>query len=293
MPDDMSEDPVLQQLIAWGHEQVAVRALLLTSTRARPDAVLDALSDYDVIAAVPNVQPFFEDRRWLAHFGEVLALYRDPIRTLVGFERFAYITQYAHGHLKIDFTIMQAGLLRQAADAPGLRDELDAGFRVLLDKDGLTAGLPQPTRRAYLLTPPSHAEYRELVELFLHESTYVARNLWRDELLPARYSFDHVMKGELMRRMLEWRAGTVQGWMHRPGVLGKGLERRTPPDLWAALEYTYVGADEDENWAALFNLMALFMQVGETVGSALGCPYPSQQHRRVVAYLQSVRALPR
>lgn len=291
MPDN-PDDPVIRQFIAWGQTQEAVRALLLTSTRARPDALLDPFSDYDIIVAVSDIQPFFEDRRWLAYFGEVLALYRDPIQSILGFERFAYITQYAQDRLKIDFTILQADLLRHAADVPGLRDELDAGYRVLLDKDGLTAALPAPTYRAYLPAPPTQAEYLELVEVFLHEATYVAKNLWRDELLPAGYSFDHIMKGELLRRMLEWRVGTTCGWQV-PGVLGKGLKGRTPPDLWTVLESTYVGAGDAENWQALFELMALFTRVGNEVGAALGYAYPHEQHARMVAYLRDVQQLGR
>ena len=292
MPDH-TDDPVIRQLSAWGQAHEAVRALLLTSTRARPHALLDPFSDYDVIVAVRDVQPFFADRRWLATFGEVLALYRDPIKRIAGYERFAYITQYAHDHLKIDFTILQADLLRHAGDAPELRDELDAGYRVLLDKDHLTDALPPPTYGAYLPTPPTQAEYLELVEVFLHEATYVAKNLWRDELLPAKYSFDHVMKGKLLRQMLEWRVGTAHDWQVRPGVLGKGLKERTPPDVWGALEGTYVGADEGENWQALFDLMALFMRVGTDVGAALDYAYPHEQHARMVAYLRDVQQLGR
>jgi len=81
-----------------------VRAMLLTSSRADPKAHLDLFSDYDVILVVTDIHPFFEDRTWLQDFGQVLVVYRDPIRLDYGLEAFAYITQYEDG-TKIDFTL--------------------------------------------------------------------------------------------------------------------------------------------------------------------------------------------
>ncbi|MEZ4518563.1 MAG: aminoglycoside 6-adenylyltransferase [Chloroflexota bacterium] len=95
------------------------------------------------------------------------------------------------------------------------------GYRVLLDKDGLTADLRPPTDTAYIPRPPDEAAYREVIELFFHEGTYVAKNLWRDELLPAKYSFDQVMKGKNLRRMLEWRMEMDHDWSVKTGVLGR------------------------------------------------------------------------
>ena len=49
--------------------------MLLTSTRAVPNAPVDMLSDYDVILIVQDIRPFHEDRRWLEDFGDVLVAY--------------------------------------------------------------------------------------------------------------------------------------------------------------------------------------------------------------------------
>jgi hypothetical protein len=68
-----------------------------------------------------------------------------------------------------------------------LRAELDAGYRVLLDRDGLTNILKPPTYRAYIPVPPSESEYVEMIELALLEAAYVARYLWRDDLMGAKF----------------------------------------------------------------------------------------------------------
>ncbi|NDJ36560.1 MAG: aminoglycoside 6-adenylyltransferase [Chloroflexi bacterium] len=281
-------DPLVDRITAWARAHDQVHAALLTSTRARPGAVLDPLSDYDIVLGVEAVRPFFTDRGWLEHFGRVLVLYRDPLRRVCGYERFTYVNQY-EPH-KIDFTVMETGLLRDLPASCALRDELDMGWRVLYDARGLT--LPDPTYSAYMLRPPTEARYHEAVETFLHEATYVAKNIWRDELLPAKYSFDHVMKQKLLRHMLEWHAGSTQGWTYTPGVVGRGLKQHIRADWWQQLESTYTGADAGASWAALFRLLDLHRQVAESVADALGFTYPDEMERRLRAYLHGVRALP-
>ena len=287
----VNPDPILDHLLTWADARESVRAVLMTSTRTMPGVTLDPFSDYDIILAVTDVHPYFEDRGWLSDFGPVLAVYRDPIRTEHGSERFAYITQYETDRLKIDFTVLQADWLRQVAAAPSLPDELDVGYRVLLDKDGLTAGLQPPSYRAHIPTPPTEAEYLELIEVFFHEATYVAKALWRGDLLPAKHCLDHMMKGEMLRVALEWLVEIEHDWSLKPGAIGKGLRKHIPREVWARLERTYVGADPADNWEAMFATIELFREVAVTVGNHLGYAYPDALHQRALAYLRGVQAL--
>jgi aminoglycoside 6-adenylyltransferase len=265
--------------------------MILTSTRTKPGVTVDRFSDYDVIVAVTDIHPFFDDRSWLEDFGQVLVLYRDPIRLDEGQERFAYITQYEDG-TKIDFTLWPVELVRRVTRRPHLPDDLDVGYAVLLDKDGLTTGLQPPTYRAHIPAPPGEIAYRARVEEFFHEATYVAKHLWRDDLMPAKYNLDYAMKGVNLRCMLEWRIEMDHGWSLKPGAYGKGLKRYLPPEVWSKLEATYVGAGTEENWAALFRTIDLFRQVALEVAAGLGYDYPHDLDRRVVAYLERVRDLP-
>jgi aminoglycoside 6-adenylyltransferase len=285
-------DQTLTMIQRWAKQQAMVRAVLLTSTRARPDAQPDPFSDYDIILAVTDIHPYFTDRTWLGRFGVVLVVYRDPIREACGYEQFAYITQYEHDLLKIDFTVMEVDLLRVLPDDCDLRDELDMGYQVLLDKEGVTGGLPAPTYQAYRPKPPTEAIYHEHIEVFFHEATYVAKNIWRDELLPAKYSFDQVMKQHFLREMLLWRAGIDHHWSITEGVLGKGLKQYVPAVRWRQLEETYVGADVEAQWQALFGLMALYREVAVEVGTALGFQYPHEMDRHMDMYLRNIRAMP-
>jgi hypothetical protein len=53
---------------------------------------------------------------------------------------------------------------------------------------------------------------------FLLESTYVAKHLWRGDLMPAKFSLDQVMKQGGLRTVLEWRIEIDHEWSLRPGA---------------------------------------------------------------------------
>lgn len=269
-----------------------MRAMLLTSSRAIPHAPVDIFSDYDVILVVQDIQPFYEDRGWLEAFGRVLALYRDPLTIDKGLERSAYVTQYESG-LKIDFSLWPVGLLQRVVAEPQLPEEFDAGYQVLLDKDGLSVGLKPSTFRGYIPTPPSATQYHETVENFLLDATYVAKFLWRDDLMAAKFILDYAMKQESLRPMLEWHMEIDHRWSVKPGPYGRWLKRRLRADLWAALENTYTGAGLEANWEALFKTIDLFRSAAIEVGVNLGYTYPADLEARVVAYLKKVRHLER
>ena len=281
---------VIQRLIQWAEQRESIRAMLLTSTRAIPTASVDVFSDYDVVLVVKNIRPFFEDRSWLADFGEVLIVYCDPIYSDpdYGIEKFANVTQYADG-LKIDFTLWPVELLQKILQAPALTAELDAGYRILIDKDHLTEGMQPPTYTAYIPVPPTEQVYQKTIEDFLSDPPYVAKCLLRDELLPAKWCLDYDMKHIFLRSMLEWRMELDHGWSVPTGALGKGLKKRLPPEIWSQLENTYAGADIAGNWEALFRTMALFRQVAIEVGEGLGYVYPHELDQRVTAYVKDMQ----
>jgi aminoglycoside 6-adenylyltransferase len=285
------QDP-LDKIIAWGAGQPAVRAMLLTSTHAIPGLQPDRLSDYDVILALRDIQPYHAERGWLEAFGPVLALFRDPLIPDGEFLRSGYVVQFASG-LKIDFTLWPLGILRREAAAAQLSDELDAGYRVLLDKDRLTEGLKPPTYRAYIPRPPDAVAYQEAVEVCFLDAIYVAKYLWRDDLIAAKFVMDNFMKHEHLIPMLEWRIEIDHGWSVKMGPYGRGLKKWLSPPRWAQLEDTYTGGGLEANWAALFRTQDLFREVAVEVGDQLGFAYPHDLDRRARAYIEKIRNLER
>jgi aminoglycoside 6-adenylyltransferase len=262
--------------------------MILTSTRALPGGEPDRYSDYDIILALIDVRPFFASREWLTAFGTVLVMYRDPLSTVDGFPQAGNVVQFDDG-LKIDFSLWQQEYLQLIAAQPALPDELDAGYRVLLDKDGLTGNLQAPTFQAYYPTPPTREQYLEAIEDSFLVATYVAKYLWRDDRLAARFIFDTFLKDEHLRPMLEWLVELEHNWSVKPGQHGRKFQRWLRPELWAALESTYTGIGYEESWQALENALALLRKAALEVGARLGYTYPAEMDRRTRLYLQKIR----
>ena len=283
-------DNVISELVRWAEQLSSIRAMLLTSTRAIPGASVDIFSDYDVVLVVEDIHPFFKDRSWLEDFGKVLVVYWDPIHRDPDYEieKVANVTQYAEG-LKIDFTLWPVELMRKIVQAPALTAELDAGYRILMDKDGLTDGMKPPTYSAYIPVPPTDEAYQKWIEDFFSDAPYVAKCLLREELLPAKWCLEYDMKHVYLRPMLEWRVEVEHCWSIPVGSLGKGLKKRLPSEIWSQLENSYAGADIADNWDALFRTMALFRQVAIEVGEGLGYSYPHDLDEQVTTYVQKMR----
>lgn len=292
MDSDRDQQTVIKRMIHWAKGQPLVRAMLLTSSRAISSAPTDIFSDYDVILALRDIHPYYQDRTWLEHFGKVLALYRDPLEPENGFYKSGYVVQYEDGR-KIDFTLWPVEVLQGIVAEPDLPPEFDAGYTVLYDKDHLTDSLKPSTYKAFIPAPPSQAEYMETIEAFFLESAYVAKFLWRDDLVAAKHILDYYMKQEHLLPMLVWHLEIEHQWSVKPGPCGRSLKKWLRNDLWMRLESTYTGSTIEVNWETLFQSIALFRIAAIEVGNCLGFTYPQELERRVLAYLKRVKNLTR
>jgi aminoglycoside 6-adenylyltransferase len=223
-------------LIRWAGIQENVRALILTSSRVNPQSFVDSFSDYDVILVAKDIQQFLDNETWLWDFGQVLVVYRDPVRLDYGCKKFARITQYENG-LKIDFTVWPVELLEKITNEPRLPGYLDDGYQVLLDKTDLTKRLKPPSYSVYIPVQPTAKTYRESVEEFFSESCYVAKQICREDLFPLKYNLDHVMKFKKLRQMLEWKIEIENNWSLKMGSYGKTLKKQIKPDMWKSTKF--------------------------------------------------------
>lgn len=286
MKNTLNEPEVIRKITEWADRKPDIRAVLLTSSRTSPQPNLDAYSDYDVILVAKDIQPYLEDESWLGDFGRVLVVYREHMQSESGFDRFIRVTQYEDG-LKIDFTLWPVGLLTRAAAEPKPPGYLDDGYRVILDKDGLTGGMAAPTYQVFIPTVPTAAEYHTCVEHFFVNAPYVAKYIHRGDLFPLN-SVLYIMRDERLRLMLEWRVEIDHNWSLKTGFYGKGLVKYLTPEIVRELENTYTGSGEDAYWNALFRIIELFRKVAREVGQHLGYAYPEALDTRVVKYLYRV-----
>jgi len=280
-----TEEQMFHLIVETARQDDRIRAVMLNGSRTNPNAPRDPFQDYDVVYVVTDVAPFVEDEAWIDRFGERIMMQMpetidNPPPS--GDGSFVYLMQFADGN-RIDLTLYPRSRLDDFAD--------DSLSLVLLDKDGLFEPLPPASDRDYLPTPPTAKVFADCCNEFWWVSAYVAKGLWREEILYAKHMLNRFVRPQLMM-MLTWYAGMKTDFTQSAGKHGKYLDRILEPDLWAMLLQTYSDADHDRTWDALLTMGDLFRRVALQVAERFDLGYPDEDDRRMSAHLRHVRDLP-
>lgn len=281
-----SEQEMLDLIVSVAKYDERIRAVIMNGSRANPNAPRDIFQDYDIVYIVTDVTPFKHNCEWIKRFGELMILQlpeemQDPPPSDDG--GFAFLMQFTDGN-RIDLGIYPIAKL----DAR-LKDSLSL---LLLDKDGIVGSLPPASDRDYLPQPPTAKAFFDCCNEFWWVCPYVAKGLWRDEIVYARHMLDQAVRDELMK-MLRWYIGLQTGFSRNPGKFGKYFQQYLAPELWDLLQKTYADAGYDHTWEALFAMCDLFRRTAMSVAGHYGFEYPHDDDRRVSAHLDHVRRLPK
>lgn len=284
-----SEQEMLNLILGYAKENPRVRAVYMNGSRTNPNAKRDIFQDYDIVYVVTEVAPFVEDKAWLARFGDICVM-QEPDATALPYEKtdlsvgYAYLMQFEDGN-RIDLTLQAIG----AAKTRYLEDSLTMP---LLDKEGLLPVIPAPSETDYHVKKPDAAQFASCCNEFWWVAPYVAKGLWRYELLFALDHLDSCIR-RMLRMMLGWEAGARHGYAISTGKCDKHLANYLPEDTWARLLKTYPIAAETAIWEALFEAVHLFHETSVKVADTLGFVYNMDEERKTIAFLQDVRKLPR
>ena len=283
-PEERSSDPLTTRIAEWAQGRPDVSAALLIGSRASPQGPRDAFSDYDVVLFLDMGSRLAERDDWLRTFGAPLIVFHEttehraetiPTR----------LVQFRERH-RIDFTLSRVELLRRIVEHDALPDWLAAGYSVLADREGLAERLAPPSGMAWVPRPPSEAEYRAVVEEFWWESLYVAKYVGRNELLPARYSLETVLRFRCLVPMLEWYVQLGRDWEQSIGVHGSGLRWLLEPEERTTLDRTYAGEKLKQHADALDAMIELFTRAARAVARNQGFAYPITVERETRALLK-------
>jgi aminoglycoside 6-adenylyltransferase len=281
-----SEQEMLELIVdvAWKDERI--RAVIMNGSRANPNAPRDPFQDFDVVYIVTDVTPYVRNFEWLRRFGEIMMLQmpedmHDPPPT--NFGGYSYLMQFTDGN-RIDLGIYPLAKL----------DELDKDSLslLLLDKDGIIQPFAPADDTDYLPKPPSTKAFSDCCNEFWWVSPYVAKGLWRGEIVYAKYFLDHFVRDQLMK-MIFWYVGMNTQYSRNLGTYGKYLALYLEPELWELLQHTYSDADYEHTWEALITTGNLFRRIALQVAEHFGFDYPNGDDKRVSAHLQHVRSLPK
>lgn len=283
----MASPTTVQRVVEWAEAEEDVRTAFLIGSRGASERETDRLSDYDVVLSVRDRPRYESDEGWLAAFGPILVKLHDGYE-LLGSRVMTRLVQYKGG-ARIDFSILDAGLLEQITKAPRLPDMLDAGFHVLVDKDDWASRLPRATGEAYRGSLPTEGSYQAVVNEFWWEVIYVAKHLARGELLPAVYSQECVIRFQCLVPMLEWYVRAVHGTENRIGPHGRGLFRELEPIEVGRLNRTFLGSSAEEGWTGLFETTDYFRAVSAALAERLGFTVQDELSNEVESLLRNIR----
>jgi aminoglycoside 6-adenylyltransferase len=281
-----SEQEMLGLVVSTAQCDDRIRAVIMGGSRANPDARRDIFQDFDITYFVTDVGSFTDGHAWIGRFGKLMILQTpeamgDPPPVSDG--RFAYLMQFADGN-RIDLTLFPVTRLSEFR-----RESLSL---LLLDKDGLFETFPAPGESDFLPRPPDAKAFSDCCNEFWWVCTYLAKGLWREEIIYAKYMLDQVVREQLMK-MLTWYVGVKTQFLHGPGKFGKHLRHYLEPELWAMLEKTYSDAGYENTWDAVFVTCDLFKAVAKRVAEHFGLDYPRGDDERVTDHLRHVRSLPK
>jgi aminoglycoside 6-adenylyltransferase len=263
-----SEQEISELILTTARANERVRVVIMNGSRANLNAPRDIFQDFDIVYLVTDVTPFRRNLQWIERFGALMILQlpeemQDPPPS--DDSGFGYLMQFADGN-RIDLGIYPL-------DALGERVS-DSLTMVLLDKDGIVGPLDPPSERDYLPQPPTAKAFADCCNEFWWVCPYVAKGLWRQEILYAKTMLDQVLREQLMK-MLAWHIGVQTGFRRNPGKFGKHFQRYLEPEMWRMVEATYAGANYDHTWDALFAMCDLFERIAVPVaGSFRSCLSP-------------------
>jgi aminoglycoside 6-adenylyltransferase len=269
--------------IARGDERI--RAVIMNGSRANPEVPRDFFQDFDIVYVVKEMESFKQSPNWIERFGKLMILQLpDEMGDHPGSSgRYAYLMQFADGN-RIDLTLYPLERIDQLP-----RDSLSV---LLLDKDGIVEPFPPSNDGDYLAEPPTPKSFADCCNEFWWICPYVAKGLWREDILYAKGSFEQYLRPELMK-MLIWHAGIEAHYSFNPGKFGRNLKQHLDPTLWDLLLTTYSNAGIENTWHALDAACRLFRTAARPVAGHFGYTYPQQDDENVTAHLQHVRSLPR
>lgn len=283
-----TEQEMMDLILNTAREDDRIRAVILNGSRVNPNAPRDPFQDFDVVYVVTDVAPFRPPggERWIERFGELMILQmpedmQDPEPRDDG--GYCYLMQFADGN-RIDLGLWPADRAGELE-----RDSLSV---LLLDKDGIVEPFDPPHVGDYLPRPPTAKAFADCCNEFWWVSPYVAKGLWREEIIYAKHFLDHFVRDQLVK-MLNWYVGVETGFRGNPGKFGKYLQRYLEPELWELLQRTYADADYERTWQALFATCDLFRRLALRVAAHFGFEYPYGDDERVSEHLRHVKSLPR
>lgn len=280
-----TEQEMIKLILKIAEKDERIRAVGMNGSRTNPNVPKDMFQDFDIVYLVTEMDSFLRNHNWIEVFGERIIMQTPETMSMFSptlGSRFSYLMQFTDGN-RIDLTLIPLN----EKDKYCIEDKLTI---ILMDKDNCLRAIPSPTDEDYWVKRPSAEFYADCCNEFWWVSTYVAKGLWRKEILYAQEHLNNYVRPMLIK-MLEWQVGIQTDFSISIGKCGKYLERFLSEKSWKELLSTFSDGSYENVWRALFTMANLFRSTAKDVADSLNYEYPYEQDKYVTEYLKHIEGL--
>ncbi|MHC6198001.1 AadS family aminoglycoside 6-adenylyltransferase [Elizabethkingia miricola] len=279
-------DEKLREILDWANGNEDIRAVILTSSLVNPLAPVDDFSDLDVELIFEDNQAYIADRKWLNLFGKPISMIEEDESCFNGIHAMKMVLY--EDTVKVDFKLYRKSSFLQEIQYEELPEDWDIGYKILLDKDGITQNMKPPTHRISIIKKPDEKDFTKLFKDFWWDCTYVAKCLARGDIFYAKFVSENILRTEYLVPLLEWHIANQHNWDITTNKHGRLFKKYLSQDLWSKTEQTFSGSNIEENWKALFSMTDIMGELGKNLAEALNYSYPSEMENNIRTYLETV-----
>ena len=282
-----SETEMMELILDTARNDDRIRAVWMNGSRTNKNAKKDIFQDYDIVYAVRETRPFYEDVHWIDHFGEQLYMQcPDEVDRVLGlpvdFDKcYGWLIQFTDG-VRLDLHVVPVS----EADVTG-----DRLCVVLLDKDGILPELPSPSDEDYHIRRPSQEQFAACCNEFWWCLNNVAKGLWRREIPYVQSVYYDACHPRLVQ-MLNWKIGYETDFSVSTGKASKYMDHYLPADIWQRFLKTYISGEIHAIWDSVFTMCDLFDETAGQLETRWGHMYNRQEAAASYGFLIRVRWLP-
>ncbi len=279
-----TDEQMFDFILQFAKEQETIRAVYMNGSRTNPNVPKDILQDFDIVYVVTETEPYLTDKRWISRFGEITVMQEPDAPGLFASdhdpkEQYAFLMQFEDGN-RIDLTLQTVEVCKRNY----LQDKLTLP---LLDKDHILPQISPPSDVDYHVKKPTPVQFRGCCNEFWWVCPYMAKGLWRKEVL---YAIDHLnfYIRPMLIQMLSWKVGIQTDFSISVGKNAKYLKQYLEPSIWEKLLNTYSDADEEHLWNALFAMCQLFSEIAQEVADQLHFEYFWEEEQKTICHLKKL-----
>lgn len=274
-----SSEEMLRLILSVAEADERIRAVMLNGSRSNSDCPADPYQDYDVVFFVRDVQPFWDNMRWIEeNFGKPSLVQKPESMSLIPPDNdgnYFYLMIFPDG-IRIDLQI--------TAD-PYVDDGEPAV--VLLDKERFLPPI-EVRKDHWYVKRPDQKEFSDCCNEFHWCLNNVAKGIARDEVSYAMDMQNRPVR-DMLILMLSWYVGCEREFSVSVGKQGKYLKKYLPQELYERFKNTYSDAASEHMWEAAFEMLRLFGDAARFVAQRLHFSYDEEEEDGIRRYMDQVR----